>query len=405
MLAFLHTAVTYIVPFLFVLTLVVTIHELGHFLVAKACGVAIDKFAIGFGRPILSWRDRSGVQWQIGWLPLGGYVKFSGDDNAASVPDQDDLADLRQQILVSEGPGAVQNYFHFKPLWQRALVVAAGPAANFILAIFLFALLLGTVGERVTPARVDTVQAGQAAARAGFMPGDQIKVADGRKIRSFADLQQIIMLRAGVPIEFVVERQGTERVLTATPDRREIIDPTGTKHSVGVLGLGTSPRKEDVTWVRYGPVDAVVLGAERTWSVLDTTVFYLGRVITGRESAAQLGGPIGIARASGAVAEAGAQGAPDLAMQILGSLVALMGLAAVLSVGIGFMNLLPVPVLDGGHLLFYAYEAVASRPLNARIQAVGYRIGLAMLLGLMLFATWNDLQQLQLFHFLGGLFS
>jgi len=405
MLGFVHTAVTYIVPFLLVLTLVVTIHELGHFWVAKACGVAIDRFAIGFGKAILSWRDRSGVEWRIGWLPLGGYVRFSGDENEASVPDQDDLNDLRKQIVAKEGAAAVKNYFHFKPLWQRALVVAAGPMANFALAIVLFAILLGTVGERVSPARVDRIEPGQPASLAGFQIGDLIKYADGRKIHGFGDLQQIIMLRAGEPVKFLVDRGGSQLVLTATPARRDMVDPMGTKHIIGVLGFAYEQKPSDQTWTRYGPIEALGLGAERTWSVLDTTVFYLGRVITGKESAAQLGGPIGIARASGAVAQAGARGAPDFGMQILGSLVALMGLAAVLSVGIGFMNLLPVPVLDGGHLLFYAYEAIARHPLNARVQAVGYRIGLALLLSLMVFATWNDLQQLQLFHFLGGLFS
>lgn len=405
MLAFAHTAVTYIVPFLLVLTLVVTIHELGHFWVAKACGVAIDRFSIGFGRPIVAWADRSGVQWQICWLPLGGYVRFSGDDNAASVPDQEDLDDLRTQIVAQQGAGAVEKYFHFKPLWQRALVVVAGPMANFALAIVLFAILLGTIGERVSPARVDMVEPGKPAALAGFQVGDQIKQAAGRTIRSFADLQQIIMLRADVPVKFVIDRGGREVILTATPARQQITDPMGSKHSVGVLGFGYIQNASDQTWTHYGPIEALALGAERTWSVLDTTVFYLGRVVTGKESASQLGGPIGIARASGAVAQAGAEGAPDLGMQILGSLVALMGLAAVLSVGIGFMNLLPVPILDGGHLLFYAYEAIARHPLNARVQAMGYRIGMALLLSLMVFATWNDLQQLQLFQFLGGLFS
>jgi regulator of sigma E protease len=249
------------------------------------------------------------------------------------------------------------------------------------------------------------VEPGKPAALAGFQVGDQIKQAAGRTIRSFADLQQIIMLRADVPVKFVIDRGGREVILTATPVRQQITDPMGSKHSVGVLGFGYIQKASDQTWTRYGPIEALALGAERTWSVLDTTVFYLGRVVTGKESAAQLGGPIGIARASGAVAQAGAEGAPDLGMQILGSLVALMGLAAVLSVGIGFMNLLPVPILDGGHLLFYAYEAIARHPLNAEIQAMGYRIGMALLLSLMVFATWNDLQQLQLFQFLGGLFS
>ena len=405
MLGFIHTAVTYLIPFLFVLTLVVTVHELGHFLAARAFGVAVDRFAIGFGRPILHWKDRSGVLWQIGWIPLGGYVRFSGDDNAASVPDQGDLEAMRREIVANEGPGSVDKYFHFKPIWQRAIVVAAGPVANFLLAIAIFAVLLMSIGERVSPPRIDTVVPGQAAELAGFRVGDVVKTADGRRIDSFNALQQIVMLRADTPIAFVVDRGGRDVALTATPVRKEITDSLGGQQSVGILGLGNQVRREDLTLKRYGPIEAVGRGAVRTWDVLDTTVFYLGRVITGQESAKQLGGPLGIARASGAVAAAGAEGAPGLATQILGSFVALLGLAAVLSVGIGFMNLLPVPVLDGGHLLFYAYETVARRPLNARLQAAGYRVGLALLLSLMLFATWNDLQQLQVFHFLGGLFS
>lgn len=405
MLAFAHTAITYILPFLFVLTLVITVHELGHFLAARACGVAIDRFAIGFGRPLIKWQDRSGVLWQIGWIPLGGYVRFSGDENDASVPDQDDLDDLRREITASQGAESVSKYFHFKPLWQRAVVVAAGPFANFLLSTVIFALLLMVIGERVSTPRIDGISPGQAGARAGFHVGDVIKRANGRKIDSFTDLQQVVMLRAETPITFEVDRGGQKIVLTAVPDRREVVDSLGAKQSIGLLGLSNRAHGQDVALTRYGPVEALARGAGRTWDVLDTTVYYLGRIITGRESAKQLGGPLGIARASGAAAQAGAEGAPSFATQIIGSLVALLGLAGVLSVGIGFMNLLPVPVLDGGHLLFYAYESVARRPLDARVQAVGYRVGLAMLLSLMLFATWNDLQQLQVFHFLGGLFS
>ena len=405
MLAFAYTAITYIVPFLFVLTLVVTIHELGHFWAAKACGVAVDQFAIGFGRPLLRWTDRSGVQWQIGWIPLGGYVRFSGDVNEASVPDQNGLEDLRKAITAHEGADSVSRYFHFKPVWQRAFITAAGPLANFVLSTVLFGLLLMLIGERVSVPRVDGIAPNQAAAKAGFQVGDIIKRADGRRIDSFTDLQQIVMLRAETPIKFQVDRGGDRVDLIAIPDRREVTDSLGGKQSVGVLGLSSQARQEDLALKRYNPIEALARGAGRTWDVLDTTVYYLSRIVTGRESAEQLGGPLGIARASGAVAQAGAEGAPSVATQILGSFVALLGLAAVLSVGIGFMNLLPIPVLDGGHLLFYAYESIARRPMNAGIQAAGYRVGLAMLLSLMLFATWNDLQQLQVFHFLGGLFS
>jgi len=400
-----QTALTYIIPFLFVLTLVVTVHELGHFLTAKWCGVAIDRFSIGFGRAIAHWRDRSGVEWRIGWLPLGGYVRFSGDDNAASVPDSGDLEAMRSEIQRREGPAAVARYFHFKPLWQRALVVAAGPLANFVLAVVLFAVLLMTVGERVVPARVDEVQAGTPAAAAGFRPGDVVTSAAGRRVDSFFDMQQIVMLRAGTPITFVVERGGRELELVATPQRRTIIDPAGNEQKVGLLGLAARNDARDLRVRRYGPIEAVQGGVLRTWKVLETTVSYLGRVVTGRESADQLGGPLRIAQVSGQIANAGAEGGVDLGQRVLGGLVALLGLAAVLSVGIGFMNLLPVPVLDGGHLLFYGYEAVARRPLAASVQAVGYRVGLALLFGLMLFATWNDLQQLRVFKFIGGLLS
>jgi regulator of sigma E protease len=400
------TTLTYILPFLFVLTIVVTIHELGHFLTAKWCGVAIDRFSIGFGRAIASWHDKSGVEWRIGWMPLGGYVRFSGDENAASLPDSGDLKALRRAIAETEGEAAVGRYFHFKPLWQRALVVFAGPAANFVLAVVLFAAILMAFGERVIPARVDAVQAGSPAAAGGFRSGDVVVEAAGRKIDGFLDLQRVIMLRAGTPVDFRVERGGGEVALTATPERRSITDEAGDTHRVGVLGIQISQRPGDLRLRRYGPVEALGGGVEKTWQVLDTTLGYLGRIVTGQENGDQLGGPLRIAKVSGDVAKI-STAAPDLSLgeRTLSLLVALLSLTAVLSIGIGFMNLLPVPVLDGGHLLFYAYEAVARRPVSAQVQAVGYRVGLALLLGLMLFATWNDLTQLRVFQFFGGLLS
>ena len=405
MLGFLQWGLTTAASFLFVLTIVVTVHELGHFWVAKACGVAIDRFSIGFGRAIARWRDRDGVEWRIGWMPLGGYVRFAGDDNAASLPDGDDLEAMRARIIEREGPSAVQRYYHFKPIWQRAAVAAAGPFANFLLAIVLFAVLLMTVGEVKPPARVDGVASGSPAAAAGFQAGDIVLKADGRPVDSFVDLQQVVALRAGAATEFLVKRGERELVLTATPRRQTIVDRIGGEQRVGVLGLQSQPRVEDYERHRYGPVEALAGGVKRTWHVLDTTLYYLGRLVTGQENADQLGGPLRIAQTSAAVAQVGAEGAHGLGEILLGSGVALLGLVAVLSVGIGFMNLLPVPVLDGGHLLFYAYEAVARRPLDARIQAAGYRVGLALLVGLMLFATWNDLQQLRVFKILGGLLS
>ncbi|MDP1874752.1 RIP metalloprotease [Phenylobacterium sp.] len=405
MFSLIETALTYIIPFLLVLTVVVTIHELGHYWAARACGVAIDQFSIGFGRRIFGWRDRQGVEWRIGWIPLGGYVKFSGDENAASVPDHENLEAMRQRIDAEQGPGSSSRYFHFKPVEQRAFITAAGPLANFVLAIVLFAFLLMSVGETVIPARVAAVQPDSPAARAGFIVDDMVVRANGQKIDNFFDLQQIIAVRSNAPTAFVVDRGGQLVSLTATPERRLVSDRMGGEQKIGVLGIASPAQMGERTVRRYGPLEAVAGGVERTWRVLSTTVYYLGRVVTGRESADQLGGPLRIAQASGQVAQSGAQGAPDTASMLLGSGVALLGLTAVLSVGIGFMNLLPVPVLDGGHLVFYAYEAIARRPLAAKVQAAGYRVGLALLLGLMLFATWNDLQQLRVFKFLGGLIS
>jgi regulator of sigma E protease len=399
---FLLTALTFVVPFALVLGLVVTIHELGHFLAAKSFGVAVDRFSIGFGKAIAAWTDRSGVEWRIGWIPLGGYVRFAGDDNAASVPDHEDLESLRRQIEQKEGRAAVARYFHFKPLWQRAIVVAAGPIANFVLAIALFAALLMAFGQYVMPARVSNVVAGSPAERAGFMVGDLIVEANGEPIKGFDEVAQLVQVRANVPTEFVVDRRGREVTLVATPEWQVRSDRVAGERRQGTLGLGASG---PYVHVRYNPLEALAGGVKRTWSTLETTVYYLGRMITGQVSPDQLSGPLGIARISGKVAQAGAEGAPNLGGMLLGSGINLLQLAAFVSVSIGFMNLLPVPVLDGGHLLFYAYEAVARRPLAAKVQAAGYRVGLALLLGLMLFATWNDLQQLRVFKLLGGVLS
>ncbi len=406
MLGFAQTALIYAVSFLFVLTFVVTVHELGHFLAAKSFGVAVERFSIGFGKTLASWRDKSGVEWRIAALPLGGYVRFAGDVNDASVPDQNDLKAMREWIEYEEGKDAVKRYFHFKPLWQRAIVVAAGPIANFLLATVLFAALMMTVGEVVSSARVAQVMPGTAAERAGFQAGDVVLKADRRRIASFQDLQRYVMLRGGMEIDFTVERAGRTIELSATPVRETVTDPIAGEQEIGRLGIASFGDPAEVRRVRHlNPITAVGAGAARTWEVLDTTVFYLGRLVRGEVSADQLGGPIRIAQASGAVAQVASEGAPDFATTILAAFVGLLGLTAILSVSVGFMNLLPVPVLDGGHLLFYAYEAVARRPVAAKIQMAGYRVGLALLLGFMLFATWNDLQRLSVFNFLGGLFS
>lgn len=405
MLVVLQWLVAHALPFLLVLTLVVTVHELGHFLAAKSFKVAIDRFSIGFGRALFSRRDKSGVEWRVGWIPLGGYVRFSGDENAASVPDQDDLETLRSQIIRTEGREALGRYFHFKPLWQRAIVVAAGPFSNFLLAIAIFTILTMAFGKPVIVPKIAGVMPGSAAEQAGFKPGDLIVRADGRPLRSFDEVNEVVQIRVNLPTEFVVRRAGQDVTLIATPHFAMRADDSGEKRRQGTLGVIRATGPGAIQRIRYNPAEALGEGVDRTWHILRTTVFYLGRMVTGQVPTDQLGGPLRIAQVSSQAAEAGAEGAQGIGEAILGAGANLLGLAAVLSVGIGFMNLLPVPVLDGGHLLFYAYEAATRRPLAAKVQAAGYRVGLALVLGLMLFATWNDLQQLSVFKNLGRLFS
>ena len=398
---------TYIPPFAAVLLLVVTVHELGHFLMAKALGVQVDQFSIGFGKAIFRWHDRSGVEWRLGWIPLGGFVRFSGDDNAAStVPDSAEIEALKREVTAREGQGALTRYYHLKPVWARSLVVAAGPAANFVLAAVIFAILLMSIGETVLTPRVAKVLPGSPAAVAGFQPGDLITRLDGKPTVGFDDVQRYVRMRAADPIRFEVRRGVQDLVFTATPERRAIKDEiTGRSLSVGVLGFSPQATAADFRHLRYGPVEASVRGVDRTISVLNTTLFYIGRIFSGRESGDQIGGLVGTAQMSGDLAKAATVGAPNAAAAVLNVFLNLLSLAAVISVGIGFMNLLPVPILDGGHLMFYAYEALARRPLDARVQAVGYRVGLALIVGLMLFATWNDIRQLSLFQMLGARFG
>jgi len=395
----------YVVPFLLVLTLIVTIHELGHFWTARAFKVKIDRFAIGFGRAILGRVDRNGIEWRVGWLPLGGYVKFAGDLDASSVPDKRGLDALKAEIVREHGAGAERDYFHFKPVWQRMLIVAAGPAANFVLAILIFTLLFSIVGVELRPARVAEVSPGSPAAAAGFQAGDLITAIDGRAIQDAGEVTRRVTLSSGDPVRFTVERDGTPIQIVATPQRRVENDPIAGRVSVGRIGLALASTPAEARFVRYSPIEAVGQGVEQTGDILGTTLTYLGRIFTGRESGDQLSGPIGIAKASGALTNAAVDANPDPTAIVLNLLLTLTSFAAILSIGIGFINLMPIPVLDGGHLVFYAYEAVAKRPVAANVQEAGYRVGLALLAALMLFATWNDLQKLNLFNFLGGLAS
>ena len=362
----------YIVPFLFVLTVVVFFHELGHFLVARRCGVKVLTFSIGFGPEILGFFDRYRTRWKISAVPLGGYVKFFGDENAASVPDQETVAQM------TEAEKAVS--FVHQRVGPRAAVVAAGPIANFILAIAIFAGIFMLYGKQTTSARVDTVQTASAAEAAGFKPGDLVTAIDGEKIDSFADMQRIVSISAGETLTIEVDRGGAHVVLKATPQLKELKDNFGNLHRLGVLGISRSMAPGDIKTQKLSPPQALLAGVQETWFVVDRTLSYIGGVVVGREAADELGGPIRIAQVSGQVASAG--------------FVALIHLTAVLSVSIGLLNLFPIPLLDGGHLLFYAIEAIRGRPLSERAQEVGFRIGLAIVVVLMIFATFNDILHL-----------
>jgi regulator of sigma E protease len=360
------TGVFYALPFLVALTVIVFIHELGHFLVARWCGVDVEAFSIGFGREIFGWNDRHGTRWKVAWLPLGGYVRFRGDANAASMPDADALEKAKSE------PGN----FHGKALWKRAAVVAAGPIANFILAIAIFAIAFMTIGRPVIEPRVDEVLAGSAAEQAGIRKGDLIVSIDGARIDDFAGLQQAVMTRAGEPLEVAVDRNGERINLTVVPQLREEPDNFGGKIRIGLLGVKRDPMGP-IRYERMGPVQALDAGVGRTWFIVSSTFKYIGKLVTGRESTDQLGGPIAMAKAAGDAASVGFS--------------QFFAVIAFLSVSIGLLNLFPIPMLDGGHLVYYAIEAVRGRPMGEAAQEWGFRIGFSLVIMLMVVGTWNDL--------------
>src|SRR3954463_6102705 len=367
-----HGFIGYIIPFLFVLTVVVFFHELGHFLVARWAGVKVLTFSLGFGPELAGFNDRHGTRWKISAIPLGGYVKFFGDESEASTPSSETLAGMTEQER--------KDSFHHKRVGPRAAIVAAGPIANFILAIVIFTCLFTFFGKPSTTARVDKIEANGAAAKAGFQVGDIVTAIDGKTIGSFSDMQRIVGVHAGDQLTFTIKRGDSSLQLQGTPEQREVKDPFGNAHRLGVLGITRATAPGDVVTERVDPATALWLGVKENWVVGERTLAYIGGVFTGREAADQVGGPLRIAQISGQVATIG--------------LAALVHLAAVLSISIGLLNLFPVPLLDGGHLLFYAIEAVRGRPMSERAQEMGFRIGLGLVLMLMVFATYNDILHL-----------
>ncbi|PQA85388.1 M50 family metallopeptidase [Hyphococcus luteus] len=391
--------------FIALLMIIVFVHEYGHFSVARLLGVKVDVFSIGFGKPIMKWIDRKGTEWRISWLPLGGYVKFFGDLNAASQgPAEASEKPVTTQFPKPSEAEAVAGQmsaeeravcFHFKPLWRRAAVVAAGPFANFILAVAIFAALFMFFGRAVVDPVVGGVAEGSAAQEAGFLPGDRIIEVDGRKITEFADMYDVVIVSGGNEMNVVVERDGAREAIAVTPRRVESVDRYDNKITRWQLGIAP-PGSDHVSFRKYGPVRALGEGIGELGRILAMTVKYIGNIVLGKEDARQLGGPIKMAKYAGQSIQSGFDDSsyrepPGFLTKLRASLVDFISLAAVVSVSIGFLNLLPIPVLDGGHLLYYAYEAVAGRPLGARAQAFGFRLGLVLLASLMIFVTWNDI--------------
>ena len=362
----------WIVPFLFGLSVVVFFHELGHFLVARYCGVRVLVFSVGFGPELVGLTDRYGTRWKIAAIPLGGYVKFFGDDNAASVPNEATVAGM--------SPNERRSSFFHQTVGRRAAVVAAGPIANFILAIVIFGAIFAVYGKQTSTARVDAVLPDSPAAAAGIRPGDIVLAIDGRAIESFSDMQRIVSANAGRTLEFRVDRGGAPTTIMATPALKQSKDGFGNNLCHAVLGVSRSMSPADVKTETVDPLTAVWYGAKETWFIIDRTFSFIGGLFTGRECADQLSGPIRIAQISGQVATLG--------------FLPVLHLAAMLSVSIGMLNLFPIPLLDGGHLLFYGIEALRGRPLSARAQEIGFRIGFAMVAMLMIFTVFNDTIQL-----------
>ncbi len=381
--------------FVAVLSIVVFVHEFGHFQVARWFKVKVDSFSIGFGPELFARTSKAGIRWRISALPLGGYVKFTGDKDEASTPDFSlPPADKSSGLL------------HAQPVGVRAAVVAAGPAANFIFSIMIFALLYGFLGETVQRPVISGVQAGGAAAAAGMKPGDEVIQINGAKVDDFKDLQTAIMVSGGQSIEILVKRGDQTVRLNATPQIVERPTPFGDMETQGLLGIETRYTDKTIEHRTYNPISAIGRACGQTWNIVQTQINFVTALVRGGMSAGHLSGPLGIGQIAGKVTQNGIDGAgPDAsAVQVAESVAkGLVQLIAVLSISIGFINLLPLPVLDGGHLVFYAAEALRGKPVPEKIQAVSYRIGFACILSLFAFATFQDLDRAGLFNMLKGI--
>ena len=373
-----------LVSFILLISIVVVIHELGHYWAGRVCGVHAEAFSMGFGPTLLSWRDRHGTVWRVAAFPLGGYVRFLGDAGAASEPDAEKLAEMRSRM----GPEA-EKCFHFKPLWVRAFTTIAGPLANFILAIAIFAALGLTLGVRNAAPVVGGVLENSAAQEAGILVGDRILSINDNQIVLFDHIVRETIWRPGETLDFEIDRGGVPVLVQVTPRAEEVLDRFGGTRTFGRLGIQSNPR--EIVTEEYNLFQAVVYGGEQTWGIVSMTGRYIGHIVTGRTSTQLLNGPLGIMETAGQTAASSVQDGETAGEIVWIYAIRMINLAAILSVGLGLVNLLPVPILDGGHLVYYAYEAVAGRPLSMKAQEIGFRIGLALVLMMMLVATWNDI--------------
>ena len=365
-----------ILPFIVLILVVVFIHEYGHYYFAKKYGVKVTDFSIGFGKELFGWNDKLGTRWKICWIPLGGYVKFFGDRNVCSQSDQ-------EEIIKKYSEEERKKLFILKPLYQRSLIVAAGPIANFILAIVIFLFIYMFVGKDFTPAVINEVQKDSPAEVAGLMKNDVILEIDGTEVKSILDVSKLITLSTSDFIDFKVSRYDQDVLLKVKPNIVETEDNLGNKINKRMIGIMVGPYNNKVNHVKLGPAKALYYSLNEVYFVTISSLKYLGSILTGSGDSSQLGGPIRIAKITGQVAQFG--------------IVPFLSIMAYISISLGLINLFPIPLLDGGHLMFYGFEKILGRPLSQKTQEGFFRIGMFLLLFIMFFTTYNDLKDLGLF--------
>jgi regulator of sigma E protease len=365
-----------ILPFIVLILVVVFIHEYGHYYFAKKYGVKVTDFSIGFGKELFGWNDKLGTRWKICWIPLGGYVKFFGDRNVFSQSDQ-------EEIIKKYSEEERKKLFILKPLYQRSLIVAAGPIANFILAIVIFLFIYMFVGKDFTPAVINEVQKDSPAEVAGLMKNDVILEIDGTEVKSILDVSKLITLSTSDFIDFKVSRYDQDVLLKVKPNIVETEDNLGNKINKRMIGIMVGPYNNKVNHVKLGPAKALYYSLNEVYFVTISSLKYLGSILTGSGDSSQLGGPIRIAKITGQVAQFG--------------IVPFLSIMAYISISLGLINLFPIPLLDGGHLMFYGFEKILGRPLSQKTQEGFFRIGMFLLLFIMFFVTFNDLKDLGLF--------